>query len=181
MDINKIKKIKSTKFQKLDREQKQLLGRERTLLRMIDKRMKILNPLLIEVKRMRKQLEPIEDELEIVKKKIKDIVDNNVFSPKISIVKKVLYKEKTYYYGKITFSKSYIMKGGKKIENRREKKIPEFEIESFKTKVKLQNEEYIMKGKSPLYNSDNEFEIELKKRLEGWVLDWWLDYGIHKK
>ena len=181
MDIKNTKKVKSTKFHKLDREQKQLLGRERTLLRMIEKRMEKLNPLLIEVKRLRKELEPIEDELEIVKKKIKDIIDNNIFSPKISIVKKVLYKDKTYYYGKITFSKSYIIKDGKKIENRREKKIPEVEIESFKTKVKLQNEEYIKKGKSPLYNSDDEFEIELRKRLEGWVLDWWLDYGIHKK
>jgi hypothetical protein len=181
MVIKSNKRIKPTKFQKLEREHRQLLGEERTLQRMIEKRMLKLNPLLSEVKRIRKELEPIEQKLEVVKKKIKDVIDNNIFSPKISIVRKVLYKKKTYYYGKITFSRSYIIKNGKKVENRKEKKIPELEVENFIRIVKTQNEDYINKGKPPLYRSEIEFEIELKKRLEGWVLDWWLEYGIHKK
>ena len=106
MVIKSNKRIKPTKFQKLEREHRQLLGEERTLQRMIEKRMLKLNPLLSEVKRIRKDLEPIEQNLEVVKKKIKDVIDNNIFSPKISIVRKVLYKKRTYYYGKITFSKS---------------------------------------------------------------------------
>jgi hypothetical protein len=181
MVIKGNKKINSTKFNKLDREHKQLLGRERTLKRMIERRMIILNPLLIEVNKLRKDLEPIEDELEVVKKKIKEVVDNNMFSPKISIVNKVLYKGRTYYYGRITFSKSYRIQNGKKVENRKEKKIPEIEVEKYISIVKKQNEDYIKRGKTPLYNSDLEFEIELKKRLEGWILDWWLDEGIFLK
>jgi hypothetical protein len=180
MVIKSNNKIKSIKFQKLNREHKQLLGRERTLQRMIEKRMGILNPLLIEVKRLRKDLEPIESELEVVKKKIKDVVDNGFFSPKISVVSKVLYKGKKYYYGRITFSKSYLIKNGKKIENRKEKKIPEVEVENLISIVKKQNEDYVNRGKLPLFNNDIEFEKELKNRLKGWVLDWWFDYGVHE-
>jgi hypothetical protein len=181
MVIKSSKKIKSTKFQKLDREHRQLLGRERRLLKMIERRMEILNPLLLEVKRLRQELEPIEDELQFVKKKIKDVIDNNIFSPKVSVVKKYLYKEKTYYYGRITFSKSYLIKDGKKVENRKEIKVPEKEVEKCILMVKKRNEDYLKRSKSPLYNSEEEFEKELKIRLEGWVLDWWLDYGIHER
>jgi hypothetical protein len=181
MVIKGNKKIKSTKFQKLDREHRQLLGRERRLLKMIERRMEILNPHLLEVKRLRKELEPIEDELQLVKKKIKDVIDNNIFSPKVSVVKKYLYKDKTYYYGRITFSKSYIIKEGKKVENRKEIKVPEKEVEKSVLMVKKRNEDYLKRNKSPLYNSEEEFEKELKERLQGWVLDWWLDYGIHER
>jgi predicted HicB family RNase H-like nuclease len=181
MVIKSNKKIKSTKFQKLDREHRQLLGRERTLLRMIEKRMEKLNPILYEVKRLRKELEPIEDELQLIKKRIKDVIDNNIFSPKVSIVKKYLYKQKTYYYGRITFSKSYLIKDGKKIENRKEIKVPEKEVEKCILSVKKRNEDYLKRNKSPLYNSEEEFEKQLKIRLEDWVLDWWLDNGIHER
>ena len=180
MVIKSNNKIKSVKFEKLNREHKQLLGRERTLQRMIEKRMDILNPLLLEVKRLRKDLEPIESELEVVKKKIKDVVDNGVFSPKISVVSKVLYKWKKYYYCRITFSKSYLIKNGKKIENRKEKKIPEVEVENSISIIKKRNEYFIKNGKSPLYTNEKEFELELKNRLEIWVLDWWNDFGIHE-
>jgi hypothetical protein len=116
----------------------------------------------------------------VVKKKIKDVVDNGFFSPKISVVSKVLYKGKKYYYGRITFSKSYLIKNGKKIENRKEKKIPEVEVENLISIVKKQNEDYVNRGKLPLFNNDIEFEKELKNRLKGWVLDWWFDYGVHE-
>ena len=78
MVIKSNKRIKLTKFQKLEREHRQLLGEERTLQRMIEKRMLKLNPLLSEVKRIRKDLEPIEQKLEVVKKKIKDVIQWNL-------------------------------------------------------------------------------------------------------
>ena len=98
------KKPKYTKFKNLDKEHQRLLGRERTLMRMIDDRMVKLKPHLKIVNKLRKELEPIEDELEGLKIKIKGIVDENLFTPKITIIRKTLLKKYTYYYGRITFS-----------------------------------------------------------------------------
>ena len=57
------------KFKNLDREYKLLLGRKSTLTRMIEKRYKKLKPLLKEVKKLRNEVEPLEDELIILKSK----------------------------------------------------------------------------------------------------------------
>ena len=46
-----------TKFEKLDRDYKILLGRKSTLGRMIEKRKKKLQPLLLEVKSIREEIE----------------------------------------------------------------------------------------------------------------------------
>ena len=61
------KKPKYTKFKDLDKEHQRLLGRERTLMRMINDRMVKLKPHLKIVNKFRKELEPLEDELEELK------------------------------------------------------------------------------------------------------------------
>ena len=58
------KKPKYTKFKDLDKEHQRLLGRERRLIGMIENRMDKLKPHLTIVNKLRKELEPIEDELE---------------------------------------------------------------------------------------------------------------------
>jgi hypothetical protein len=164
------KKPKYTKFKDLDKDHQRLLGRERTLIRMIENRMDKLKPHLTIVNKLRKELEPIEDELESLKIKIKDIVDENLFTPKITIIRKTLLKKYTYYYGRITFS-----------EKRKDIQIPKRIVEKTKKDIIQINENRKKVGKEPLFNNEIEEETQLKVRLELWVLDWWMDKGILKK
>ena len=164
------KKQNNTKFKDLDREHKWLLGRERRLIRMIENRMDKLKPHLTIVNKLRKELEPIEYELEGLKIQIKDIVDENLFTPKITIIRKTLIKKYTYYYGRITFS-----------EKRKDIQIPKRIVEKTKNDIIQINEDRKKVGKELLFNNDIEEEIQLKVRLELWVLDWWMDIGILKK
>lgn len=164
------KKPKYTKFKDLDREYKWLLGRERRLLNMINDRMVKLKPHLTIVNKLRKELEPIEDELEGLKVKIKGIVDENLFTPKITIIRKTLLKKYTYYYGRITFS-----------EKRKDIQIPKRIEEKTKKDIIQINEDRMKVGKELLFNNDIEEETQLKVRLELWVLDWWMEIGILKK
>jgi hypothetical protein len=164
------KKPKYTKFKDLDKDHQRLLGRERRLIRMIENRMDKLKPHLTIVNKLRKELEPIEDELEGLKIKIKDIVDENLFTPKITIIKKNLLKKYTYYYGRITFS-----------EKRKDIQIPKRVVEKTKKDIIQINENRKKIGKEPLFNNEIEEETQLKVRLELWVLDWWMDKGILKK
>ena len=164
------KKPKYTKFKDLDREYKWLLGRERRLLNMIDDRMVKLKPHLKIVNKFRKELEPIEDELEGLKIKIKSVVDENLFTPKITIIRKTLLKKYTYYYGRITFS-----------EKRKDIQIPKRIVEKTKKDIIQINENRKKVGKEPLFNNDIEKETQLKERLGVWVLDWWMEIGILKK
>jgi hypothetical protein len=164
------KKPKYTKFKDLDNDHQRLLGRERRLIRMIENRMVKLKPHLKIVNKLRKELEPIEDELEGLKIKIKDVVDENLFTPKITIIKKTLLKKYTYYYGRITFS-----------EKRKDVQIPKKVVEKEIKILEGRNNDRIINEKEPIYNTDNEKEIELKVRLKGWVLEWWMDEGILKK
>lgn len=164
------KKPKYTKFKDLDREYKWLLGRERRLIRMIENRMVKLKPPLKIVNKLRKELEPIEDELEGLKIKIKGIIDENLFTPKITIIRKTLLKKYTYYYGRITFS-----------EKRKDIQIPKRIVEKTKRDIIQINEDRKKVGKEPLFNNDIEEENQLKGRLEVWVLDWWMEVGILKK
>ena len=164
------KKPKYTKFKDLDKDHQRLLGRERRLIRMIENRMDKLKPHLTIVNKLRKELEPIEDELEGLKIKIKDIVDENLFTPKITIIRKTLLKKYTYYYGRITFS-----------EKRKDIQIPKRIVEKTKKDVIQINEERKKIGKELLFNNNLEEEKQLKIRLELWVLDWWMDIGLLKK
>jgi len=164
------KKPKYTKFKDLDKDHQRLLGRERRLIRMIESRMDKLKPHLTIVNKLRKELEPIEDELEGLKINIKDIVDENLFTPKITIIRKTLLKKYTYYYGRITFS-----------EKRKDIQIPKRIVENTKKDIIQINEERKKIGKELLFNNDIEEETQLKVRLELWVLDWWMDVGILKK
>ena len=164
------KKPKYTKFKDLDKDHQRLLGRERRLIRMIENRMDKLKPHLTIVNKLRKELEPIEDELEGLKIQIKDIVDENLFTPKITIIRKTLIKKYTYYYGRITFS-----------EKRKDIQIPKRIVEKTKRDIIQINEDRKKVGKELLFNNDIEEEIQLKVRLELWVLDWWMDIGILKK
>ena len=159
-----------TKFKDLDKDHQRLLGRERTLIRMIGNRMEKLKPHLTIVNKLRKELEPIEDELEGLKIKIKGIVDDNLFTPKITIIRKTLLKKYTYYYGRITFS-----------ENRKDIQIPKRIVEKTKKDIIQINEDRKKMGKELLFNNDIEEETQLKVRLELWVLDWWMEVGILKK
>ncbi len=164
------KKPKYTKFKDLDKEHQRLLGRERTLLRMINDRMDKLKPHLKIVNKFRKELEPLEDELEGLKIKIKCVVDENLFTPKITIIRKTLLKKYTYYYGRITFS-----------DDRKDIQIPKRIVEKTKRDIIQINEDRKKVGKEPLFNNDLEEETQLKGRLEIWVLDWWMEIGILKK
>ena len=164
------KKPKYTKFKDLDREYKWLLGRERRLMNMIDDRMVKLKPRLKIVNKLRKELEPIEDELEGLKIKIKGIVDENLFTPKITIIRKTLLKKYTYYDGRITFSK-----------DRKDVQIPKRIVDKEIKILEGRNYDRIINEKKPIYNTDNEKEFELKVRLKVWVLDWWMEVGILKK
>jgi hypothetical protein len=164
------KKPKYTKFKDLDKDHQRLLGRERRLIGMIENRMNKLKPHLTIVNKLRKELEPIEDELEGLKIKIKGIVDDNLFTPKITIIRKTLLKKYTYYYGRITFS-----------EKRKDIQIPKRIVEKTKKDVIQINEERKKIGKELLFNNNLEEEKQLKIRLELWVLDWWMDIGILKK
>jgi hypothetical protein len=164
------KKPKYTKFKDLDKDHQRLLGRERRLIRMIEIRMNKLKPHLTIVNKLRKELEPIEEELEGLKIIIKDIVDENLFTPKITIIRKTLLKKYTYYYGRITFS-----------EKRKDIQIPKRIVEKTKKDMIQINEDRKKVGKELLFNNDIEEETQLKVRLELWVLDWWMDIGILKK
>lgn len=164
------KKPKYTKFKDLDKEHQRLLGRERRLIKMIENRMDKLKPHLTIINKLRKELEPIEDELEGLKIKIKDIVDENLFTPKITIIRKTLLMKYTYYYGRITFS-----------EKRKDIQIPKRIVKNTKKDIIQINEERKKVGKELLFNNDKEEETQLKIRLELWVLDWWMEIGILKK
>lgn len=164
------KKPKYTRFKDLDKEHKRLLGRERTLLRMIDNRMGKLKPHLNIVNKLRKELEPLENELEEMKVIIKGIVDDNLFTPKITIIRKTLLKKYSYYYGRITFS-----------EKRKDIQIPKKVVEREIRILEERNQDRIYRLKEPIYKTDNDKELELKVRLKGWVLEWWMDEGILKK
>ena len=62
-----------TKFDTLEREYRQLLGRKSTLMRMIKRRNDMLIPLLKEVNKLKEEIKPLEEELGSLKSKIKGI------------------------------------------------------------------------------------------------------------
>jgi hypothetical protein len=167
-----MKKVKSDRlrFRDLDKEHQRLLGRKSTLTKMVDRRMVKLKPLLKKVQELRKELEPIESELELIQKRVREVVDENLYTPRITIVHKVIQKKYPFYYGKIFFG-----------DKSKDKQIPKREEVKIYGELEKRNEELIQKGKSPLYKDIKSKEKEFRNRLRDWVLDWWRDEGILMK
>jgi hypothetical protein len=151
-----------TKFDKLDKEYKKLLGRKSTLSKMIERRYEILKPLLSEVKKLRNEIEPLEDELIILKSKIKDISIGEKWEPPIVITKVKNVKGYDYLRGKIRFgNKEKVKMIPKKVELEYRKKI--------KTNPKNTND------------TEEQLKGVLYGELTKWVLEWWRTEGILEK
>ena len=151
-----------TKFENLDREYRQLLGRKSTLMRMIKRRNEMLAPLLKEVNKLKDEIRPLEEELGSLKFKIKDIAIGEQWEPPIVITKVKNVKGYNYLRGKIRFSdKEKVKMIPKKIELR------------FLKEIKI----------NPKFNGSTEEEIKgvLYGKLTEWVLLWWREKGILEK
>jgi vacuolar-type H+-ATPase subunit I/STV1 len=151
-----------TKFDKLDKDYKKLLGRKSTLMRMIQKRNKELLPLVKEVKKLKNEIEGFEEELDSLKSKIKEISIGEKWEPPIVITKVKNIKGYDYLRGKIRF-------GNKE----KVKMIPKKTELAFLKKIKSEPK------------NKNITEKELKNVLYGllrrWVLEWWRTKGILEK
>lgn len=151
-----------TKFDKLDKDYKKLLGRKSTLMRMIQKRNKELLPLVKEVKKLKNEIEGFEEELDSLKLKIKEISIGEKWEPPIVITKVKNIKGYDYLRGKIRF-------GNKE----KVKMIPKKTELAFLKKIKSEPK------------NKNITEEELKNVLYGllrrWVLEWWRTKGILEK
>jgi hypothetical protein len=151
-----------TKFDNLEREYRQLLGRKSTLMRMIKRRNEMLAPLLKEVNKLKDEIKPLEEELGSLKSKIKGIAVGERWEPPIVITKVKNVKGYDYLRGKIRF-------GGKE----KVKMIPKNEelktIREIKSDVKNTN------------ITDEELKRVLYGKLKEWVLFWWRDKGILEK
>jgi hypothetical protein len=151
-----------TKFDNLEREYRQLLGRKSTLMRMIKRRNEMLAPLLKEVNKLKEEIKPLEEELGSLKTKIKGIAVGEKWEPPIVITKVKNVKGYDYLRGKIRF-------GGKE----KVKMIPKNEelktIREIKSDVKNTN------------ITDEELKRVLYGKLKEWVLVWWRDKGILEK
>ena len=151
-----------TKFDNLEREYRQLLGRKSTLMRMIKRRNEMLAPLMKEVNKLKDEIKPLEEELGSLKSKIKGIAVGERWEPPIVITKVKNVKGYDYLRGKIRF-------GGKE-----------------KVKMIPKNEELktIREIKSDVKNiniTDEELKRVLYGKLKEWVLFWWRDKGILEK
>ena len=166
----KKKRLDRLRFRDLDKEHQRLLGRKSTLQKMVDRRMGELQPLLTQVRKLRKELEPIENELELVKKRVREVVDENIFTPRITIVHKLILKKYPFYYGKIFF-------GDKSKDKQILKKVSEMILKDL---IK-RNSELVEKGKSPIFIDEKSKEREYRLRLRDWILDWWREEGILRK
>lgn len=160
-------RVESTKFTNLDTEYKRLLGRKSTLIKMIDRRMELLKPILEEVKKIRKELDPLEEELSLIKIKIKEVVEKNDWTPTI-IITSTRINGYSYYRGKIRFGKNEKIKLiPKRVENR------------IKRKLKDHNNNRIQQGKFEL--SKDEEKNYIKNNMRDWILDWWREEGLLKR
>lgn len=148
-----------TKFDNLERDYRQLLGRKSTLMRMIERRNKLLSPMITEVQKLREEIETLEDELNSLKLKIKEIAIGEKWEPPIVITKVKNVKGYDYLRGKIRFGKK-----------EKVKMIPKrIELEFIK---KIRSEE---KNKNI---TEEQLRSVLYGQLRRWVLDWWRKEGI---
>ena len=150
------------KFDKLERDYKQLLGRKSTLVRMIEKRNKELLPLVKEVKKLKNEIEGFEEELDSLKLKIKEISIGEKWEPPIVITKVKNIKGYDYLRGKVRF-------GNKE----KVKMIPKKTELAFLKKIKSEP-----KNKNI---TEEELKNVLYGLLRGWVLEWWRTKGILEK
>jgi hypothetical protein len=150
------------KFDKLEKDYKQLLGRKSTLVRMIEKRSKELIPLLRDVKKLRNEIEGFEEELDSLKLKIKEISIGEKWEPPIVITKVKNVKGYDYLRGKIRF-------GNKE----KVKMIPK--------KVELKISKEIRQNPKNKLITDEQFKSILYLLLKNWVLEWWRTEGILEK
>ena len=151
-----------TKFDNLEREYRQLLGRKSTLMRMIKRRNEMLAPLLKEVNKLKDEIKPLEEELGSLKSKIKGIAVGERWEPPIVITKVKNIKGYDYLRGKIRF-------GGKE----KVKMIPK--------KVELKTLREIKSDEKNINITDEELKRVLYGKLKEWVLVWWRDKGILEK
>lgn len=151
-----------TKFDNLEREYRQLLGRKSTLMRMIKRRNEMLAPLLNEVNKLKDEIKPLEEELGSLKSKIKGIAVGERWEPPIVITKVKNIKGYDYLRGKIRF-------GGKE----KVKMIPK--------KVELKTLREIKSDEKNINITDEELKRVLYGKLKEWVLVWWRDKGILEK
>jgi hypothetical protein len=151
-----------TKFENLDREYRQLLGRKSTLMRMIKRRNEMLAPLLKEVNKLKDEIRPLEEELGSLKSKIKDIAIGEQWEPPIVITKVKNVKGYNYLRGKIRFS-----------DKEKVKMIPKKIELQFLKEIKI----------NPKFNGSTEEQIKgvLYGKLTEWVLLWWREKGILEK
>ena len=151
-----------TKFDNLEREYRQLLGRKSTLMRMIKRRNEMLAPLLKEVNKLKDEIKPLEEELGSLKSKIKGIAVVERWEPPIVITKVKNVKGYDYLRGKIRF-------GGKE----KVKMIPK--NEELKTIREIKSDE------KNINITEEELRRVLYGKLKEWVLVWWRDKGILEK
>jgi DNA repair exonuclease SbcCD ATPase subunit len=151
-----------TKFDNLEREYRQLLGRKSTLMRMIKRRNEMLAPLLKEVNKLKDEIKPLEEELGSLKSKIKGIAVGERWEPPIVITKVKNIKGYDYLRGKIRF-------GGKE----KVKMIPK--------KVELKTLREIKSDEKNINITEEELRRVLYGKLKEWVLYWWRDEGILEK
>ena len=151
-----------TKFDNLEREYRQLLGRKSTLMRMIKRRNEILAPLLKEVNKLKDEIKPLEEELGSLKSKIKGIAVGERWEPPIVITKVKNVKGYNYFRGKIRF-------GGKE----KVKMIPK--------KDELTILRAIKSDEKHINITDDELKRVLYLKLKEWVLVWWREKGILEK
>ncbi len=151
-----------TKFDNLEREYRQLLGRKSTLMRMIKRRNEMLAPLLKEVNKLKGEIKPLEEELSSLKSKIKGIAVGERWEPPIVITKVKNVKGYDYLRGKIRF-------GGKE----KVKMIPK--------KVELSFIKEIKNEEKNVNITNEELKRVLYGNLKRWILDWWRTKGILEK
>jgi hypothetical protein len=131
-------------------------------MRMIKRRNEMLAPLLKEVKKLKDEITPLEDELGNLKLKIKGIAVGEKWKPPIVITKVKNVKGYDYLRGKIRFA-----------DKEKVKMIPK------KEELRILKE--IRSEKKYRDATTEELKVPLYTRLKKWVLEWWRTEGILEK
>ena len=155
-------------FNDLNNQHKRLLGRKNTLIRMIEKRNVVIEEKKRELTKLKKEVKPFEDELDLIMKEIKVISVDEKFEPKIS-VHTTTKKGQTYLRCKISFGKGIPKQ--KQIPRKDEKLILE----------KLEESKKTYKRKTGREMDENEINNIINEECIDWCLNWWREEGILKK
>lgn len=152
-------------FNDLNNQHKRLLGRKNTLIRMIEKRNVVIEEKKRELTKLKKEVKPFEDELDLIMKEIKVISVDEKFEPKIS-VHTTTKKGQTYLRCKISFGKGIPKQ--KQIPRKDEKLILE----------KLEESKKTYKRKTGREMDENEINNIINEECIDWCLNWWREEGI---